>query len=309
METPRIPRFLGALLHRRDTLAADREAERRHRWSRASPGLPPGLELQWLGTAGFRLSYRDFHLLIDPYLTRPGLRDLLSGCGLLPSLARIQRYLPGPVNAVLLGHTHFDHALDAPEIARLHDATVYGSRSLTNLMKACGLTRQSVEVEPHRAYEVGPFAVTFVPSLHSRLLAGLAVPFDGDIQSHASFPLTASGYRCGQVFGIHIAVAGTSFYHQGSANLIESEIEHRGVDYFLAAISGRGFTRDYVARILGALEPRTVVPHHYDDFLRPLDQTPGFSFNVGLAQFVDDVRRTSPSIEIRTLAVLESTGG
>ena len=36
-----------------------------------------------------------------------------------------------------------------------------------------GLAEQAVEVEPYRAYELGPFEVSFAPSVHSKLLLGL----------------------------------------------------------------------------------------------------------------------------------------
>ena len=56
----------------------DRSACAEHNWSRSGCDLPAGLELQWLGTAGFRLSYEGYHLLIDPYLTRLGLWQVFS---------------------------------------------------------------------------------------------------------------------------------------------------------------------------------------------------------------------------------------
>ena len=62
-------------------------------------------------------------------------------------------------------------------------------------------------------------------------------------------------------------MAGTTFYHQGSANLIYDALHHTEVDVFLAGIAGRSFTRDYWARILPRLQPaqswsgRLEVPH------------------------------------------------
>ena len=73
--------------------------------------------------------------------------------------------LPRPL---LLGHTHFDHALDAPAIARRDGCNVYGSGSVARLLGVHGLGNQAVVVEPYRTYEIGPFTVTFVPSRHSK---------------------------------------------------------------------------------------------------------------------------------------------
>ena len=88
--------------------------------------------------------------------------------------------------------------------------------------------------------------------------------------------------------------AGASFYHQGSANLIEDEIRPGGVDFFLAGVAGRGFTRDYWRRILPRLDPQTVIPTHYDDFFRPLDQPMGFTTNVNLARVPDEIASGQP---------------
>jgi L-ascorbate metabolism protein UlaG (beta-lactamase superfamily) len=161
-------------------------------------------------------------------------------------------------------------------------------------------------VEPYKLYPIGPFEVTFVPSLHSKLILGLKVPYDGELDCDRLDDLNAASYRCGQVYGIHVAVAGVSFYHQGSANLLDDAIRHHDVDYFLAGISGRGFTTDYTGRILRLLSPRVVVPHHYDDFFRALDQPMRFSFKVNFGGFVEEVAAVSRDFEVRCLDLMQS---
>ncbi|HWB70188.1 MAG TPA: hypothetical protein VG518_09455, partial [Solirubrobacterales bacterium] len=42
-----------------------------------SLALPVGLELEWLGVSGYRLTYEGHTLFIDPYLSRAPLRNLL----------------------------------------------------------------------------------------------------------------------------------------------------------------------------------------------------------------------------------------
>ena len=112
-------------------------------------GLLPGLEIEWLGVAGYRLTFEGVTILIDPYVSRAPLRSLLLRRPALPDAELIERYLPGPVAAVLVGHTHWDHAVDAPAIARRDGCTVYGSDSLQRLMRLHGL--DGVVVEPRRA--------------------------------------------------------------------------------------------------------------------------------------------------------------
>lgn len=317
---------MSDLLHQIASFArfsANREERERHdaEAMRELAGRPlelaRGLELEWLGVAGYRLSYEGQTIYIDPYVSRVPLSSVIRRTPALADPALHERHLQpvGNLAGVLVGHTHFDHAVDVPEIVRRHGCRAYGSSSLVHLMRLHGLGERAVEVEPFRGYELGPFTVTFVPSLHSKLLLGFAVPFDGELTCEHLDALSPSAYKCGQVWGIHIEVAGTTFYHQGSANLIDdalaySEVVRRGgVDVFLAGIAGRSFTRDYWARILPRLQPRTIVASHFDDFFRPVDAPMGFSTNVNLAALPDEIATVSRDFATTTLPLMESVGG
>lgn len=280
-------------------------------------GLPPGLELEWLGVSGYRMTFEGHTLFIDPYVSRVPLATLIRGRPALPDPAMIERFIGTPprVEGVLVGHTHFDHAVDAPAICKRFGCRAYGSDSLVRLMALHGLAEQAVEVEPYKRYELGPFSVSFTPSLHSKLVLGLAVPFDGALTCDHLDALSPSSYRCGPVWGIRIDVAGASFYHQGSANLIDEAVRDRGIDYFLAGVAGRGFTEDYWMRILRRLEPRTVVPTHYDDFFRPLSAPMGFTANVNLHKVPEEIAAVSGDFAVAALpppdevAITPHTGG
>jgi L-ascorbate metabolism protein UlaG (beta-lactamase superfamily) len=270
--------------------------------------LPPGLELEWLGVSGYRMTCEGQTIFIDPYVSRAPLSTVISRKPTLPDPVRVERYLARPetetVRAVLIGHTHFDHAIDAPAVVRRYGCPAYGSRSLTNLLSLHGLAEHSVEVTPGTTYEIGPFQVTFTPSLHSKLLLGLAVPASGELTCDHLDALNPGAYRCGTVWGIRIEVAGVSFYHQGSANLVDELVPRGGVDYFLAGVAGRGFTDRYWERILSRLEPRTVVPTHYDDFFRPLDADMGLTTNVNIAHVPDEIARVSRDFDVAALPLL-----
>jgi L-ascorbate metabolism protein UlaG (beta-lactamase superfamily) len=256
-----------------------------------------------LGFTGYRITYEGATLYIDPYVSRAPLRSLVLRRRATPDPEALERFLPahGRTVGVLVGHTHFDHAIDAPGVARRFGCNAYGSSSLATLMRLHGLGEQAVEVDPYRVYELGPFAVTFVPSVHSKLVLGLAVPFGGELTCDHLGGLNPGAYRCGQVWGIHIEVAGVRLYHQGSADLIDEAIRHRGVHVFLAGIAGRSVTKDYWSRILSRLEPAVIVPTHYDDFFKPLDEGMGFATNVNVAAVEDEVHAVSRDMTVVAL--------
>jgi L-ascorbate metabolism protein UlaG (beta-lactamase superfamily) len=266
-------------------------------------GLPAGLELEWLGVSGYRLSYENQSLFVDPYVSRVPLRTLLLRRMAIPDPAMLDRYIssPGTVVGVLVGHTHFDHAVDAPAIARRFGCKVYGSASLAQLMRLHGLSEQTIEVQPRHPYELGPFVVRFVASRHSRLLFGRKVPFDGELTCDHLHGLSPGAYRCGQVWGIRIDVAGTSFYHQGSADLDDRALGREPVDVFLAGVAGRSVTPRYWERVLPKLDPRLVVPTHYDNFFSPLGCELDLVRNVHLADVPNEVGSVSSSATICAL--------
>lgn len=225
-----------------------------------------------------------------------------------PSLhERLLRPQLGEVVGILIGHTHFDHALDVPVLARSLQTSAYGSDSLVRLMRAHGVQERAVEIQPHHSYELGPFTVRFIPSLHSKLLLGYKVPYDGALSCEHLDALSPSAYKCGAVYGIHIEVAGATLYHQGSANLIDDQVPRGEIDIFLAGIAGRSFTESYWQRILQRLQPAVVLANHFDDFFRPLSAPLGFSTNVNLAALPEEIQAVSRDIAVATLEPMRAT--
>ena len=265
--------------------------------------LPAGLEVDWLGVSGYRLTYEGVTVFVDPYVSRVPLRSLLLRRRTLPDEDLISRYVdaPGAVAGVLVGHTHWDHAVDAPAIARRFGAKAYGSSSLGHLMRLHGMGDSVVEVTPNRPYEIGPFVVRFVPSRHSKLLLGRRVPFAGELTCDHLHGLVPSAYRCGDVWGIRIEVAGTTLYHQGSADLEDSQLRDEPVDVFLAGIAGRGVTPRYWERILPRLDPAVVVPTHYDDFFAPLGEDLGLVRGAKVAELPREIGGVSRDARLAAL--------
>jgi L-ascorbate metabolism protein UlaG (beta-lactamase superfamily) len=270
--------------------------------------LPVGLEVRWLGVSGYRLTYEGVSIFIDPYVSRVPLRAFVLRRRTLPDATMLERYAsaPGAVAGILIGHTHFDHAVDAPALARRHRAKAYGSASLTHLMRLHGVGDQAVEVRAHQPYELGPFVVRFVPSRHSKLLFGRKVPMDGELTCEHLNGLAPSSYKCGAVYGIRIDVAGISLYHQGSADLNDSELRDGPVDVFLAGVAGRSVTPHYWERILPKLDPRIVVPTHYDNFFSPLGRQQGFVRRVQLAEVPREVRQVARDARVAALPRIDA---
>lgn len=266
-------------------------------------GLPSGLDLEWLGVSGYRMTYAGSTIFIDPYVSRVKLRAVLLRQAAIPDAEKLDSYIVpnGKVEGVLVGHTHFDHAVDAPEIARRYGCKAYGSESLRRLMQLHGLGYRAVVVEPYARYELGPFTVSFVPSTHSKLILGRKVLWDGELTCEQVDGLTPGAYKCGDVWGIRIEVAGVSFYHQGSADLIDDALPDEPVDYFLAGVAGRNVTPRFWQRILPKLDPAVIVPTHYDNFFKPLGQRQSMVASVKFEQLPDEIHAVSSGARLAAM--------
>lgn len=238
----------------------------------ATPGAG-SVRVRWLGTAGFAIEHQGTTVLFDPYLTRASLLRCATS-RLVPDVRVIAVHTPR-ADAIVVGHTHFDHALDVPAIAALTGARVYGSRSAVTLCRASGLPEarlHDVEGSPGAdpvVAEVGPFELRFHPSAHSRFALG-RVPFPGEIADCDHVPLRIDHYRCGAVFAVEIRVAGRTVLHIGSAELIEARLPVREPDLVLLCAAGWTSSPDLPERLARAVTPRAVLLSHWDDFFRSI---------------------------------------
>lgn len=275
----------------------------------AAPLGDAGIRVTWLGTAGFAIEHAGHVLLIDPYLTRAS----LARCVFAPlrsDTALLARFIPR-ADGIILSHTHFDHALDAPEIARRTGARVFGSRSAIHLCRSHGLPETQLEcVEPAagdgaREAEVGPFRLRFWPSAHSAFLFG-RVPLPGDIADCTDVPMRSAAYRCGAVFGAEIEVAGRRLFHVGSAELVERNWRVGAIDLALVCVAGWTSTERYPERVVAALSPGAALLHHWDNFLRGIDRGARALPAMRMPLLVDRLRAAAPGLPVGTLPLLGS---
>ncbi len=266
-----------------------------------------GVRVVWLGTAGFAIEHRGYVVLIDPYITRASLASCIT-LPLQPNVTAIARHVPR-ADAIIVGHTHFDHALDVPEIARRTGARVFGSRSAAMLCRASSVPADRVDVVEGTPggspveREAGPFTLRFVPSAHSRFFFG-RVPAKGEISDCDAVPMRVPAYKCGAVFGVEIRVAGRTIYHMGSAELVDSNVQVKHVDLLLMCVAGWTSSRDLPERVANRIGPGAVLLSHWDDFLRPIDLPARALPAMQLPRLVERLSHAARGVKVGTLPLL-----
>jgi len=211
------------------------------------------------------------------------------------------------LSAIVVGHTHFDHALDIPEFAKLYDGPVVGSSSLETLMNMHGARSRVTVCTGGEEIELpGSARVTMIPSRHGLVMFGRA-PFPGEIDPTARPPLKASQYRHGAVFLPKLEMGGMVFMHAGSANFMESAVEGHRCDVLFLCVPGWKKVATYPDRLLQMVKPRVVVPFHFDDISAPMKpnmKAPMLPFQ-DRPGFVERVSRAAPGAQVRVPETFE----
>jgi L-ascorbate metabolism protein UlaG (beta-lactamase superfamily) len=267
---------------------------------RSSQAPSAAFTIRWLGTAAHVLEGGGTTLLLDPFLSRPSLLRTATQ-RLEPTPERWWHHLPARVDAILLGHSHYDHLMDAPVIARRTGAKIIGSATTAAFARSSGVPEEQIVVVPPsgKVLEIGSATVRFVPSLHGRIALG-RVPFAGEVHGLPRLPARLWDYRMGGAFGLHVTMGGRSVYHNGSADLVDAELEGTSADVLLVGLAGRRTTDRYLERLSAALRPGLFVPTHHDAFFFPLEDGVRLLPGIDLPGFYSDVRRLGRDARVIT---------
>ena len=265
-------------------------------------------KVTWLGTAAHVVSTDTTTVLIDPYVSRHGLARLLTRT-IAPDDRAIGRWIPERVDAVLCGHSHFDHLLDAPRIARKTGCKLVGSETTCAFARAEGVAQEQLALIPADGarLRVGDIGVRFVPSLHGRIAFG-RVPFLGEVKTPPRLPVRMWDYKMGGAFGILLDTPGARIYHNGSADLVDAAIAGEKADVLLVGLAGRQATRDYMKRLVTALSPSTIIPTHHDWFFAPLERRLRLLPGIDIEGFESEARMLAPRARLVTPVYGETVG-
>ena len=254
----------------------------------AGPPQPPRapLTLTYLGVAGWSIEADGHTIVVDPYLSRPDLKGPMRS-----DAAAVAAHTPPKVDAIVIGHSHVDHLLDAPTMAKATGAQLIGSATSIAYARASGVPdAQLVPVRGGEDYQFDGFSVRVIPSLHSALddkhTLGVARA------TPPPSPMTFDDFVEGGTFGYLIRVGGHEVLVLSTANYIERELIGLRPGVAIVATGLRQEIYDYTCRLLRAIgAPPRVFTTHFDDWQAPPVDEP---LDDDLRAFLGEVAACAP---------------
>jgi len=244
------------------------------------------MDLTWLGTAGFLIKSKEGEIAFDPFLSR--------GLG-TASPFTAQSF--ENTQAIFVGHGHFDHTFDIPEIVKNSSLSVF----------APGLTGKMLQLRgvPSRRIATADNKETLFKSFKMRAFHSAHVKFDLPLVLSTvkrcglkgclhALPL-GLGYPMGLVQTYLFESGGKKFLFISSGGCTEKELEEyrkQEVDYLFVPLQGHTQIQQMAAKMTAVINPRAVIPHHHDDFYPPLSQNvsvDGFRTELDMLNFKGDI--------------------
>lgn len=250
----------------------DDYAAKRYPDSAIAPGA---LTATWFGVTAVLLRDGGHAVMADPFFSRPpGLINTLLNRRIAPDEAAIRAWLARAgvqrLDAVLVSHSHYDHAMDAGVVARLTGAVLIGSESTLNIGRGAGLPESQLrQVRPGQDETFGRFSLRFIESVHSSRTGGRPT---GVISAPLRTPARYSDYKLGGTWSILVGHPQGRVLLHGSSAALPGALRGERADLVFLSIASIDDLDSYLRETVDAVGARRVIPTHWDDFWRPLDQ-------------------------------------
>lgn len=240
------------------------------------PPSPPRLRATFLGVSTILFEDGETAILTDGFFTRPNPKELLLG-KIAPNPEVVSQSLARAgitkLAAVIVCHSHYDHAMDAPLVALKTGAVVVGSSSTANIARGGDVPEDRIRTPSvGETLTFGKFKVTLLPSRHAS--TGFAT---GEIAAPLRPPARASEYREGGSHAVLVEHGARTLLINASAGFAPGALAGRHAETVFLGVGQLGkqertYVENYWREVVRAVGAKRVVAIHWDNFALPLDR-------------------------------------
>ncbi len=289
-----------------------------------APGLP--LEIRYLGSGGHLIRRGSSAILTAPFFSNPNLFRVATS-RISPDSARIDSAVEkiieeggrlDDVQAILVGHAHYDHLMDVPHVWREYapQARIFGSLTVKHILRGFDVPDDQIETlnsiaasrwAAGRWVTLGDLRFMAIESEHAPHAFGIKV-YGGEVRKNLSHPpRRANGYKEGRTFAFLIdfldpdgTVAFRIHYQDAASNTplgypptLYGD-DQRSVDVAIVCAASFTQVQGYPEGILRAVDARYVIVGHWENFFVSQEKPPRPVPMTDVAEFVARTERALP---------------
>ena len=247
------------------------------KYERSAPSLTAtssNVKVTFLGTTTLLFDDGETQIMTDGFFTRPDPVQLFTKKIASDPVLIYQALARANVHrlaALIVLHSHYDHAMDAAAVANKTGAVVVGSTSTANVARGGDVPEDRIRTPAiGEALMFGNFKVTLLRSQH--VPAGYP---NGTIDAQLRQPVRADAYKLGTAYAALIEHSGKSVLVNGSAGYEPGALAGHRVETVLLGIGSLGkqspaYMDEYWSNLVETTGAKHVVAIHWDNFALPL---------------------------------------
>lgn len=236
------------------------------------------MKVTFFGTTTLLFDDGKDQIFFDAHMTRPSLMKYIFGSqptdrAVVDEKLRLNHV--DRLKAIFVSHSHHDHVMDAPYIANQTGAMIYGSSSAMNVARGGDVPEEKlVQFEADGTYEVGGYKIKVIPSIHSKptiINNDLGQTIDEPLRQ----PARLRNYKEGGSYDFYVEAENKKIMIRPSFNYIKGQMDGYQADVLFLGVAGlqkadAEMERTFYEETIEKLEPKLVIPVHWDNFFSPL---------------------------------------
>ena len=300
------------------------------------PSYEHVVQVRYLGAGGLLLQRGDDVVVMAPFLSNPSI-PRVAFTSVETDRERVDHWLrpiAAPLartQAILAGHSHYDHLMDLPYITSRYAplATVYGNRTMVNQLEPASLRRMNIEADAGHSATPGRWTpasgrIRFMPlrSAHAAIFDHFFWAEGEVTEPLAALPARAWDWKQGQPlaylidfmsadgrrveFRIHYQDAASTPPH-GFPPPLTGPDDHP-IDVAFLCVPGYDLVDGYPEGIVKRLRPGAVVGIHWESFFRKLPDDVDHLWTLPLLDVPTFVARLKPQLPAGASFTLPAPG-
>jgi len=236
------------------------------------------MKVTFFGTTTLLFDDGKDQIFFDAHMTRPSLMKYIFGSqptdrAVVDEKLRLNHV--DRLKAIFVSHSHHDHVMDAPYIANQTGAMIYVSSSAMNVARGGDVPEEKlVQFEADGTYEVGGYKIKVIPSIHSKptiINNDLGQTIDEPLRQ----PARLRNYKEGGSYDFYVEAENKKIMIRPSFNYIKGQMDGYQADVLFLGVAGlqkadAEMERTFYEETIEKLEPKLVIPVHWDNFFSPL---------------------------------------